>query len=88
MSRETLKSRKKPQIHLTGIALTPAEVKVLQRMSSEATDAIGRTISVSAVQRALIQWVGKRELKFIREEIVPLVEKEMSLLRWGRRKES
>lgn len=88
MPRETLQKKKKPEIHLTGVALTPAEVKVVQRLSQEATDIIGRTISVSAVLRALVRWVQSQEPKFTREQIVPIIEEELALLRWGRKKES
>lgn len=88
MSRETLRKKKKPEIHLTGVALTPVEVKVLQRMSQEATDVVGRKVSASAVLRAIVQWVATQKPRFTREEILPFIEKELSLLRWGRKKES
>ena len=77
---------KKPEIVITTVSLTPDEVQILQRLSEDASDVVGRRISGSAVLRAVVQWLGAHDLKFTREQILPLIEKELLLLRWGRKK--
>jgi hypothetical protein len=80
--------KKKPKIRVTTIVFTETEKVVLQRVSRQASDEIGRTISMSGVLRALISWLSTQDAQFVRESLLPLVEKELSLLRWGRKKES
>jgi hypothetical protein len=88
MPRAKKTAVKKPSITVTTVSLTAAEVTVLRRLSEDASDIVGRKISASAVLRALVQWVGGQKLEFARTEIIPLVEHEMTQLRWGRKKES
>ena len=88
MPRAKKTAVKKPIITVTTVSLTAAEVTVLRRLSEDASDIVGRKISSSAVLRALVQWVGGQKLEFARTEIIPLVEHEMTQLRWGRKKES
>lgn len=78
----------KPQIKVTAVVFTPAEQAILQRMSKDASDVIGRRVSSSAVLRAVVRWLGKQGIPFAREQIIPLAEQELSMLRWGRTKKS
>jgi hypothetical protein len=42
------------------VTLTPIEIAALQQVSQDITDSLGRSISVSAVVRALIRQLAKR----------------------------
>jgi hypothetical protein len=55
-------------------------------MSEDASERVGRRISSSSIVRALVQWMDAQPPDFVRTEILPLVEKELALLRWGRKK--
>ena len=88
MPRAKKLAAKKPKIQVTTVVFTQAEKAVLQRVSRDASDVIGRRISGSQVLRAVVQWLGVHGLEFSREEIVPIIENELSLLHWGRKKGS
>lgn len=88
MAGKKKEKKAKPQIHLTGVALTAEEQAILRRLSEDATDIIGRRVSGSAVLRAFIRFLEGQGLAFARDNVFPLIEKELSLLRWGRTKES
>jgi hypothetical protein len=86
--RGTKKQKQKPKIRVTTIVFTETEKAILQRVSRQASDEIGRAISMSGVLRALVSWLNTQDATFVREEIIPIIAKELSLLRWGRKKES
>ena len=86
MAQPPARKAPKPALVLTGISLTAAEVTVLRSMSQDASDRVGRRISSSSIVRALVQWMDAQPPDFVRTEILPLVEKELALLRWGRKK--
>ena len=86
MARPPARKTPKPALVLTGISLTAAEVTVLRSISEDASDIVGRRISSSCIVRALVQWMDAQPPDFVRSEILPLVEKELALLRWGRKK--
>jgi hypothetical protein len=68
------------------VTLTPDVVEVLQRLSQEATDFLGRTVSSSAIVRALVRQIDQHgppaaDALFIE------IEKEMKEGRvWGKKK--
>lgn len=88
MPRGKEEKKEKPKIQLTGVAFTAEEQALLRRLSDDATDMIGRRVSGSSVLRAIIRYLGAQGLPFARDNVFPLIEKELSLLRWGRKKES
>ena len=68
-------------------SLTPADVATLERLSGEASDALGWTVSSSAVVRALVRYVELQPVSWARSTLFPLVEKEIqSGVVWGSRK--
>lgn len=78
--------QEQPKSSIHSITLAGEEVLVLQRLSQEASDFLGRTISSSAVIRALIRQIGKQgpaeaDALFIE------IERELKAGRiWGRKK--
>lgn len=77
----------KPHFTIHTISLTPDEVEMLERLSQDASDFLGRSISSSAIIRALIREVVKQgppaaDALFIE------VEKELKFgVMWGSKKE-
>ena len=53
-------TQEKPQFSIHTVTLTGEEVKVLGRLNQEASDFLGRTISSSAVIRALLRQIAKQ----------------------------
>lgn len=53
-------AKEKPDFSIHSVTLTPEEMDTLQRLSRDATDFLGRSISVSAIVRALIRQVVKQ----------------------------
>ena len=78
----------KPRLGPRSIAWSTTEDRILERIAQDASDVIGRRISSSAILRAVIGWLGDKGTGFSREELVPRIEKELSLLHWGSRKAS
>jgi hypothetical protein len=76
----------KPQFSIHTISLMAEEVVVLKRLSTDASDFLGRSISSSAIVRALVRQIGRQG----REEQQVLfleVEKELNAgVRWGKQK--
>jgi hypothetical protein len=76
--------QKKPQFSIHTISLTTEETKALQQLSQDASDFLGRSISGSAIIRALIRQVVKQgppaaDALFIE------VERELKAgVRWGK----
>jgi hypothetical protein len=68
------------------ITLTQADQDMLDRLSRDASDFIGRTVSGSAIVRALIRQVV-RHGPSAADALFMLVEKELkSGVRWGKKK--
>jgi hypothetical protein len=83
---------KKPPIpeklHLTihTFALTPDVVETLQRLSRDAADFLGRSISSSAIVRALVHQIAQHGPP-AQDALFLLVEKELKEgVKWGRQK--
>jgi hypothetical protein len=67
-------------------SLTPSDVDTLERLAQDAGDALGWTVSSSAIVRALVRYVGKQGADWRQEELFPLVEAEIqSGVVWGSR---
>ena len=66
--------------------LTEDVVEMLRQLSSDATDFLGRTVSVSAIVRALVRQIDQQGPPAA-DELFLLVEKEMKGGRiWGKKK--
>jgi hypothetical protein len=77
----------KPEILIRSLTLTPATVETLEQVSRDASDYIGRTVSSSAIMRALLQYAGRQGGLWARDQLFPLVEDELSLgVVWGKRR--
>jgi hypothetical protein len=76
----------KPTIAVRGIALSDEEVNILRRLSQDASAVVGRRVSSSAVLRAAVRWLGAQGTRVSRDHLIPLIEAEMGLLHWGRKK--
>jgi len=65
-------------------ALTAANEQTLSEVKQDATDALGQTISSSAVVRACLCFLAKQPSGWIAKELHPLIEEEIAQGRlWG-----
>jgi hypothetical protein len=68
-------------------SLAPEDVTTLERLSYEASDRVGWTVSSSAVVRALVRYAERHLATWVREQLFPLIEEEIgSGVVWGSRK--
>ena len=78
---------KKEPVFIHSHSLTAAVERALRRMSQEATDSIGREVSSSAIFRALVLYTDRQPPTWLREQLLPLVEEEITGgIVWGKRK--
>ena len=84
-------TRKKPQkpqprFLIRSHPLTPEMNAILQRLSQDASDYIGWTVSSSAIVRALIRYAEHQGQAWARETLFPLVEGEIKEgFVWGKK---
>lgn len=77
----------KESLHVSSLALTPSTETTLKRISQDATDVVGRTVSDSAMVRALLRYIEQQPLPWVREQVYPYLEVEMNAgILWGRKK--
>lgn len=77
----------KEPLKVVSVKLTPAAEYLLQQLSQDASDALGWTVSSSAVVRALIRQAGRQPPAWAAAEIHPLIEQEIAQGRvWGSKK--
>lgn len=87
MATRPKKTPPKEPLKVVTIKLTPALETTLAQLSQEASDAIGRPVSGSAVVRALIQYAGEQPAPWSAAAVHPLIETEIAAGRvWGSRK--
>ncbi len=60
------------------VVLTKDNVDLLKALSQEASDRSGRTISGSAILRALVRYAAKQGRTWQRETIFPVLEEEIT----------
>jgi hypothetical protein len=83
------KTLPKEPILVRSHTLTPSTETILKRLSQDAGDYIGRSVSSSAVVRALAIYAGQQSPTWIRETLFPAIEKEIATgTRWGKSKVS
>jgi FixJ family two-component response regulator len=79
-------SQEQPQLAVHTVTLTADVVATLQRLSREATDFLGRTVSSSAIVRALVRQIDQQGPPAV-DALFLAVEKEMQGGRlWGKKK--
>lgn len=79
--------KEKPTLYVHTMTLTMADRNILQQLSGGVTDYIGRTVSGSAVVRALLRYAKQQPEVWITAQLCPLVEEELSVgVMWGRKK--
>jgi hypothetical protein len=60
---------------------------ILKRLSQDATDIIGRTVSDSAILRALLRYANGQPFPWVREHLYPYIEEEMEDgTTWGKQR--
>lgn len=83
----TKKTREKPDSPpstIRTLSLTEKGALALEALSRQATDEIGRTISGSAIVRALLRFAEAQGPTWVRGQLIPLVEAELSAgVLWG-----
>jgi hypothetical protein len=73
-------------LRVYSVKLTPAVVDLLLYLGQDASDALGWTVSSSAVIRALIQHAGQQPSEWAATAIHPLIEQEIAAGRvWGKK---
>ena len=82
--------RKKPASAPTTIrslSLTPTATRTLDSIAQDASDAIGWTVSGSAIVRALLRHADEQGGGWIKARLFPLIEQEIqSGMVWGKKK--
>ena len=74
-------------LKVMAVKLPPTAEQTLHRLSQEASDRIGWTVSHSAVLRALVSYAERQPLSWALSELVPLIEQEIATGRvWGSKK--
>jgi hypothetical protein len=69
------------------VKLTPPTEQALHELSQEASDALGWTVSRSAILRALLTYVDRQPPAWAATELYSLVEQEIARGRvWGKKK--
>jgi hypothetical protein len=79
----------KEALKISSVKLSLAAERTLGQIGQDASDALGWTVTGSAVMRALIRYVGKQKPAWIASELLPLIEEEIAQGRvWGSKKKN
>lgn len=78
--------QEKPQLSIHSVTLSAEESAILRRLSSSATDFLGRSISSSAVLRALLRQIDKQGLPAAGALFLEIEEELKAGVRWGKQK--
>lgn len=85
MSAEILTRHTTRRVHT--ITLARQDETVLERLSGDASDFVGRKVSGSAILRSLVRYAAAQGEQWAREHVFSLVEREMSSgTVWGSKK--
>jgi hypothetical protein len=77
----------RPAFFSRSITLTPDVEEILERFSQDAKDYTGRAVGSSAILRALARYADQQGGQWIRSQIFPLIERELSAgVMWGKKK--
>lgn len=87
MATRRKKTPLKQPLQVSTIKLTAAEKDILQRLSQDASDNLGWTVTPSTIIRALIQHAGQQPQAWRATAIYPPIEQEIAQGRvWGTKK--
>jgi hypothetical protein len=79
---------KKTLLKVCSIKLPPAAADLLDDLSQDATDALGRPITSSALVRALLHYLAQQPPSWVATTLYPLLEQEIASGRvWGKKKQ-
>jgi hypothetical protein len=80
-------SPEKPALVVHSLTLTHADEEILEHLSKDVSDYTGRTISGSAVLRALLRHADRQGYQWFLAQVSPFIEAEMtSGILWGKQK--
>ena len=86
MARPKTLSKKHPLTPRTH-SLTKDTNTILQRLSQDASDALGWTVGGSAIVRSLLRYVGQQPTSWVSATLHPLIEQEIANgTFWGSKK--
>jgi hypothetical protein len=86
---QTKKALSSEPLKVCSLTLTPTAEDVLNDHSQDATDALGRPVSHSALVRALLQYLARQPSTWAATALYPLIEEEMKRGRmWGKKKQA
>jgi hypothetical protein len=73
-------------LKVCSLKLTPTAEQVLQQLSQDASDALGCTVSSSALMRALLAYVEQQPPAWAPSALYPFIEQEIARGRvWGKK---
>jgi hypothetical protein len=89
MASAKLKGKKSlPQkllLQVKTVTITQSDQDTLDRLSKDVSDYTGRTVSGSAIVRALVRYVGQQRYDWGLAYLSPLIEQEITAgVLWGR----
>lgn len=72
-------------LKVASVKLPPMAGQILQTLSQDASDALGWTVTSSAVVRALIQYAERQPPEWAASKLHPIIEEEIAQGRvWGK----
>jgi hypothetical protein len=72
---------------LKAFSLAAKDTDTLIALSEQVSDELGRSISGSAIIRALLRHAGMHGASWVREQLIPLIEQELNAgVKWGKPK--
>src|SRR4051794_7762068 len=81
-----IKSITQEPLKVVTVKLTPTVGQTLRTLSQDASDALGWTVSSSAVVRALLLYAARRPAEWRGNSLLPLIEEEIAQGRvWGKK---
>lgn len=86
MARAKTKPKKEAFL-IRSFTLTPTTAETLQRLSRDASDALGWTVSSSAIMRALLRYAEQQPQNWTTSHLFPFIEYEIaSGIVWGKKR--
>ncbi len=86
MARAKTTPKRQPLV-IRSLTLTHDADETLQRLSKDASDYIGWTVSSSAIVRALLRQAAQQSSTWVTTQLFPFIEREVSSgIVWGKRK--
>jgi len=79
---------KREPLKVVSVKLTPSAERMLQQLSQEASDVLGRPVSSSAVIRGLLEYVRRQPPMWTTEYLHPVIEHEIITgIVWGSKRQ-